>query len=96
MPDTPQLRICAGCGKKVVPGKYRKNRYGEYVCGDCMRKGFRFSTRRTVLRLARHAMKFGRRVAVRVFIAALLLAVLYVVLERLTNPPTPSVQAPSP
>ena len=89
-------RLCAGCGKEVEHGHYRQNRYGEYVCGDCMRKGFKFSTRRTIVHVARRAVKLGRRLAARVVIAVLLLAALYFVMDRLTNPPAPVTEAPAP
>ena len=87
-------RMCAGCGKEVEHGHYRQNRYGEYVCGDCMRNGFKFSTRRTVVHVARRAVKVGRRLAVRVGIAVLLLAAFYFVMDRLTTPPAPVSDTP--
>ncbi len=93
MPETPRSRNCSGCGKQVAHKEYRRNRYGEYVCGDCVRKGFRFSKGRTFRRLARRALTVGWQLAVRVGIAVLLLAGFYFVMNRLTDPPAPATEA---
>ncbi len=97
MTSASQPRVCAGCGEEIVGQNYRRNRYREYVCRPCVKKGFRFSSHRRfgvrAKRIAKTVLKVGRRWLLWIGLAVLLLACLYYVIDRVTNPPPP-VEAP--
>jgi hypothetical protein len=73
-----ETKICSFCHEPVVR-KYRRNRYGEYICQSCLKAGKRWSLRRTLWR----AIRKKRHAAVYLVLGIAGLFVFYRVLEWL-------------
>ena len=51
-------RNCTFCDQIITRKDCHRNRYGEYVCLECKKKGKRWSSRRRFFRVAKRFLKF--------------------------------------
>jgi len=86
--DSP--RRCAFCDRIVARKDCHRNRYGEYVCLECQKKGLRWSSRRRFVKVAKKLLRYALIGLIGVSVAAVYVWFIIKVIAFVAQAPPPA------
>jgi hypothetical protein len=82
-------RRCNFCDQVIARKDCHRNRYGEYVCLECSKKGKRWSSRRRFLKVAKRLLRFALIALIGVSAASGYVWLMIKIMNRISQTPPP-------